>query len=161
MSLVFGETGTTLLSGISRYARHAGDVDALFAVAIFLTIVGFAFKVSAVPFHFWTPDTYEGAPTPVTAFLSVASKAGGFVALLTIIKFGFFPSQDSWEPVLWVLAAASMHLRQPGRAAPDQHRAHARVLVDRAGWLHPRAARGVGRRQRRARRRSKPCSSTS
>ena len=61
-----------------------------------------------MPFHFWTPDTYEGAPTPVTAFLSVASKAGGFVALLTIIRFGFFPSQDSWEPVLWVLAAASM-----------------------------------------------------
>ena len=72
------------------------------------TLVGFAFKVSAVPFHFWAPDTYEGAPTPVTAFLSVASKAGGFVALLTIIRFGFFPSQDSWQPVLWVLAAASM-----------------------------------------------------
>ena len=77
-------------------------------MAIFLTIAGFAFKVSAVPFHFWTPDTYEGAPTPVTAFLSTASKAGGFVALLTIIRFGFFPSQDSWEPVLWVLAAASI-----------------------------------------------------
>ena len=53
----------------------------LVAVAIFLSLVGFAFKVSAVPFHFWAPDTYEGAPTPVTAFLSVASKAGGFVAL--------------------------------------------------------------------------------
>ena len=46
-----------------------------------------------MPFHFWAPDTYEGAPTPVTAFLSVASKAGGFVALLTIVCFGFFPSQ--------------------------------------------------------------------
>ena len=80
----------------------------LLAVAIFLTIAGFAFKISAVPFHFWTPDTYEGAPTPVTAFLSVASKAGGFVALLTIIRVGFFPSQDSWEPILWVLAAASI-----------------------------------------------------
>src|SRR5262249_36277589 len=57
---------------------------------------------------FWAPDTYEGAPTPVTAFLSVASKAGGFVALLTIVKYGFFESGKSWEPVLWVLAAASM-----------------------------------------------------
>src|SRR5262249_53880668 len=65
-------------------------------------------KVSAVPFHFWAPDTYEGAPTPVTAFLSVASKAGGFVALLSIVRFGFFPSDDSWQPILWVLAAASM-----------------------------------------------------
>ena len=108
MSIVFGETGgSTLLRDISRSIDVHGTTS-LLAVAIFLTIAGFAFKISAVPFHFWTPDTYEGAPMPVTAFLSVASKAGGFVALLTIIKFGFFPSQDSWEPVLWVLAAASM-----------------------------------------------------
>ena len=108
MSIVFGETGgSTLLSDIFRYIAVHGT-STLLAVAIFLTIGGFAFKVSAVPFHFWTPDTYEGAPTPVTAFLSTASKAGGFVALLTIIRFGFFPSQDSWEPVLWVLAAGSI-----------------------------------------------------
>ena len=108
MSIVFGETGgSTLLSDIFRHIAVHGT-STLLAVAIFLTIGGFAFKVSAVPFHFWTPDTYEGAPTPVTAFLSTASKAGGFVALLTIIRFGFFPSQDSWEPVLWVLAAASI-----------------------------------------------------
>jgi NADH-quinone oxidoreductase subunit N len=108
MSLVFGETGgSTLLTDIARHIERFGT-SSLLAVAIFMTIAGFAFKVSAVPFHFWTPDTYEGAPTPVTAFLSVASKAGGFVALLTIIRIGFFPSQDSWEPVLWVLAAASI-----------------------------------------------------
>ena len=77
---------------------------------MFLTLVGFAFKISAVPFHFWAPDTYEGAPTPVTAFLSVSSKAGGFVALLSIVFFGFFPAPDTWQPVLWVLAAASMIL---------------------------------------------------
>jgi NADH-quinone oxidoreductase subunit N len=61
-----------------------------------------------VPFHFWTPDTYQGAPTPVTAFLSVASKAGGFVGLLTLVAFGFWFSHDAWEPVLWFLAAASI-----------------------------------------------------
>jgi NADH-quinone oxidoreductase subunit N len=109
MSIVFGDSGTTLLTGISKWIDAPGNnPSALFAVAVFMTIVGFAFKVSAVPFHFWTPDTYEGAPTPVTSFLSVASKAGGFVALLTVIRYGFFPSQDSWEPILWVLAAASM-----------------------------------------------------
>jgi NADH-quinone oxidoreductase subunit N len=108
MSIVFGLANSTVLVDINKYA--AGATPALFAVAVFLTLVGFAFKVSAVPFHFWAPDTYEGAPTPVTAFLSVASKAGGFVALLTIIRFGFFPSGDSWQPVLWVLAAASMTL---------------------------------------------------
>jgi NADH-quinone oxidoreductase subunit N len=108
MSLVFGLTGSTLLSHI---AAKVGHLDSpLLLVAGFLTIVGFAFKVSAVPFHFWAPDTYEGAPTPVTAFLSVASKAGGFVALLSVVIFGFFPQQQMWQPVLWVLAAASMIL---------------------------------------------------
>lgn len=106
MSFIFGFANGTKLSVISEYS--AGSPPALFAVAIFLTIVGFAFKVSAVPFHFWAPDTYEGAPLPVTAFLSVASKAAGFVALLTIIRFGFFNSSDSWQPLIWVLAAASM-----------------------------------------------------
>ena len=109
MSLVFGLTGSTLLSDI---ADKVGNVPqtSLLIVAVFLTLVGFAFKISAVPFHFWAPDTYEGAPTPVTAFLSVSSKAGGFVAMLSIVFFGFFPAPDSWQPVLWVLAAASMIL---------------------------------------------------
>ncbi len=108
MSLIYGLSSSTLLTDINRYALS--NAPALFAVAIFLTLVGFAFKVSAVPFHFWAPDTYVGAPLPVTSFLSVASKAGGFVALLTIIKFGFFNSTDSWEPILWILAAVSMTL---------------------------------------------------
>ncbi len=108
MSLVFGLTGSTLLSDIA--AKVGGDSTPLLLVAGFLTIVGFAFKVSAVPFHFWAPDTYEGAPTPVTAFLSVASKAGGFVALLSVVRYGFFPNADMWQPVIWGLAAASMIL---------------------------------------------------
>ena len=59
-------------------------------LAILFVIIGFAFKVSAVPFHTWAPDTYEGAPTPVTAFLAVASKAAGFVALIQVVFFGFY-----------------------------------------------------------------------
>jgi NADH-quinone oxidoreductase subunit N len=113
MSLIYGVTGSTKLSGIAAYMNQHGTVP-LVAVAIFLSLVGFAFKVSAVPFHFWAPDTYEGAPTPVTAFLSVASKAGGFVALINIVYFGFFlptgRAAESWWPVLWVLAALSMTL---------------------------------------------------
>jgi NADH-quinone oxidoreductase subunit N len=109
MSFIFGLSGSTLLSKIGAYASRP-DLPPLFAVAIFLTLVGFAFKISAVPFHFWAPDTYEGAPTPVTAFLSVASKAGGFVAILSLIYFGFFGTQQAWQPVLWALAAASMTL---------------------------------------------------
>ena len=71
-------------------------------------VVGFAFKVSAVPFHTWAPDTYEGAPTPVTAFLSVSSKTGGFVAILTLIFVGFFGQHDVWEPMMWALAVLTM-----------------------------------------------------
>jgi NADH-quinone oxidoreductase subunit N len=111
MSLIFGVTGTTTLSGISEWISQHG-VASLLTVAIFLSIIGFAFKVSAVPFHFWAPDTYEGAPTPVTAFLSTSSKAGGFVALISIIYFGFYGENGSgahaWWGAVWVLAALSM-----------------------------------------------------
>jgi NADH-quinone oxidoreductase subunit N len=110
MSLVFGLTGgATRLTDIAARIDDVASTE-LLVIAIFLTIAGFAFKVSAVPFHFWTPDTYEGAPTPVTAFLSVASKAAGLVALLSIVQFGFAPSVDTWQPVFWVLAAGSMIL---------------------------------------------------
>lgn len=109
MSLLFGLTGSTLLRDISLAVARTPHTE-LLIVAVVLTLVGFAFKVSAVPFHFWAPDTYEGAPTPVTAFLSVSSKAGGFVAMLTIVYFGFFSASDGWQPMLWILAAASMIL---------------------------------------------------
>jgi NADH-quinone oxidoreductase subunit N len=108
MSLIYGLTGTTLLSRIGSHLIASSGAKPLLFTAIFLTLVGFAFKVSAVPFHFWAPDTYEGSPTPVTAFLSVASKAGGFVALINIIYFGFFNRSDAWQPIIWALAAASM-----------------------------------------------------
>ncbi len=107
MSLIFGITGSTLLSDIARSVDQVPQT-ALLTVAVFLTLAGFAFKISAVPFHFWAPDTYEGAPTPVTAFLSVSSKAGGLVAMIAVVFFGLLTVPDTWQPVLWVLAAASM-----------------------------------------------------
>jgi NADH-quinone oxidoreductase subunit N len=117
MSLIFGYAGSTRLSEISEFVTAEGTKP-LLTIAIFLSLVGFAFKVSAVPFHFWAPDTYEGAPTPVTAFLSVASKAGGFVALLNIIFFGFYGDSGAgaelWWPIVWILAAASMTIGNLG-----------------------------------------------
>ena len=68
----------------------------LFTLGVVFTILGFAFKVSAVPFHFWVPDTYEGAPTPVTAYLSVVSKAAGFTGLLVITYSAFANARDIW-----------------------------------------------------------------
>ncbi|MBW3642934.1 MAG: NADH-quinone oxidoreductase subunit N [Actinobacteria bacterium] len=108
MSLVFGVAGSTLLSRIGD-AVSAGPRSApVITVGIVFVVVGFAFKVSAVPFHTWAPDTYEGAPTPITAFLSVASKAAGFVALVQLVFIGFLGRDDVWAPMFWLLAALTM-----------------------------------------------------
>ncbi len=107
MSLLYGATGTTRLVDIGA-SLASGDLIGLQVIAIAFVIAGFAFKVSAVPFHTWAPDTYEGAPTPVTAFLSVSSKAAGFVAL-TLVIFLAFPTADGvYGPLVWVLSALTM-----------------------------------------------------
>jgi len=108
MSLIFGYTGTTVLAQIGEKVSGSIAHQPVVTVGIFFIIVGFAFKVSAVPFHSWAPDTYEGAPTPVTAFLSVASKTGGFVALFQLVFVGFLGRSDVWAPLFWILAALSM-----------------------------------------------------
>ncbi len=108
MSLIFGAAGTTVLEDIRGQLVSVRQLDKVVTLGIFFVVVGFAFKVSAVPFHFWAPDTYEGAPTPVTAFLSVASKAAGFVALLQLVFIGFVAQGDTWAPLFWVLAALTM-----------------------------------------------------
>ena len=106
MSLVYGLTGSTLLAEISS-SIEASD-QPIIVLSVFFVVVGFAFKISAVPFHFWAPDTYEGAPSPVAAFLSTASKIGGFVGLL-VLMFKAFPTvADTWAPVFGVLAALTM-----------------------------------------------------
>jgi NADH-quinone oxidoreductase subunit N len=107
MSLLYGVAGTTQLAGISE-AITTGDSIPVVTLAVVLVIAGFAFKVSAVPFHTWAPDTYEGAPTPITAFLSVSSKAAGFVALLQLVVIGFAGQTEVVRPLMWMLAALSM-----------------------------------------------------
>lgn len=108
MSLLYGITNTTLLADIGK--ELTGEMTAIRAVAILFVLVGFAFKISAVPFHTWAPDTYQGAPTPVTAFLSVASKAAGFVGLLIVVFIAFPNSFDIWHPVFWILSVLTMTL---------------------------------------------------
>src|SRR5438132_482201 len=108
MSLVYGYTGTTLLTGIGKQVGASLTGQPILSFSIFLVLAGFAFKVSAVPFHQWAPDTYEGAPTPVTAFLSVASKTGGMVAILELVYVGFLNRHDVWAPLFWALAALTM-----------------------------------------------------
>lgn len=108
MSLLYGVTGTTLLADIGPAVTLDGNIGGVEVVAVAFVLIGFAFKVSAVPFHQWAPDVYEGAPTPVTAFLSVASKAAGFVALVTLVYIAFPNASDVYQPLLWVLAVLSM-----------------------------------------------------
>lgn len=108
MSLLFGVSGSTLLSEVADAISQPEDAAGIVVLGIVFVVVGFGFKVSAVPFHTWAPDTYEGAPTPITAFLSVASKAAGFVALCNVIFFAFTGRSDVVEPLMWVLAALTM-----------------------------------------------------
>ncbi|MBI4732074.1 MAG: NADH-quinone oxidoreductase subunit N [Chloroflexi bacterium] len=82
----------------------------LLTIGAALILVGFGFKVAAVPFHMWTPDVYQGAPTPVTAFMSVGAKAAGFAALLRIFVLAFPSLSADLTPVLWVLAALTMFI---------------------------------------------------
>jgi NADH-quinone oxidoreductase subunit N len=107
LSIVYGYTGTTDLQGVAAALRELGD-EPLLNASILFVIVGFGFKVSAVPFHFWAPDTYEGAPVPVTAFLSVASKAAGFAGLLQVCFIAFEPVADVWAVPLGVIAVVTM-----------------------------------------------------
>ena len=107
MSLIYGVARSTSLTAIADALRTRQDDPLVFA-SILLIVVGFAFKVSAVPFHFWAPDTYEGSPVPVAAFLSVASKAAGFAGLLQICFVAFRHHSDVWAPGFAILAAATM-----------------------------------------------------
>ena len=110
MSLLFGVSGSTMLWELAGSSDLSSGVDspAMVTLGVIFVLAGLAFKVSAFPFHTWAPDTYEGAPTPVTAFLSVASKAAGFVALLILVFEAFWERSDVYQPVFWILAAASM-----------------------------------------------------
>ncbi|MBK8824616.1 MAG: NADH-quinone oxidoreductase subunit N [Anaerolineales bacterium] len=106
-ALIFGATGTTSLSGIFFAASHETP-SLLLTIGAALLLVGFGFKVAAVPFHMWTPDVYQGSPTAVTAFMSSGAKIAGFAALLRVFATAFPALSADLTGVLWVLAALTM-----------------------------------------------------
>ncbi len=108
VSLVYGATGSVFLEQVD--VALAGGVEAhrVVVAGTLLTIVGLAFKVAAVPFHMWVPDTYVGAPVAVAAYLSVVSKAAGFVGLMLVLALGVGQLSEIWAPVVAVLAALTM-----------------------------------------------------
>ena len=107
MSLFYGATGTTSLRGMAE-ALAGGEPTLTVSLALVLLVAGMGFKIAAVPFHMWAPDVYEGAPTPVTAYLSVGSKAASFAMILRIFIEGLPSLVVDWQLLFWVLAAVTM-----------------------------------------------------
>ncbi|MBC6457742.1 NADH-quinone oxidoreductase subunit N [Actinomadura sp. HBU206391] len=109
ISLVYGVTGAMHLDRVAvALARTPADLKPVAAVGVVMVIAGFAFKVAAVPFHFWAPDVYQGSPLPVAALLSVVSKAGGFAGLVITVAIGFPSYGYVWGPLIAVMAAVTM-----------------------------------------------------
>jgi NADH-quinone oxidoreductase subunit N len=111
IAFVYGLTRTTRLDAVGRIlAAEASAHPVLAVTALGLLLVGFGFKVSAVPFHMWTPDAYEGAPAIVAGFMSTGVKAAAFAAFVRVMVTAFQPLQATWYPVFWVMAAVTMVL---------------------------------------------------
>jgi NADH-quinone oxidoreductase subunit N len=96
------------LSAVSRALAGQTGSQALALAAVGLLAIGFAFKVSAVPFHMWTPDVYQGAPTAITAFMSAGTKVAAFAAFMRVFNVAFQPLTLDWMPLVWALAALSV-----------------------------------------------------
>ena len=148
MALVFGFTGSTQLAEISASVGvTAGDIafgNFALLVGIVLLVAGFGFKISAAPFQMWVPDVYEGAPTPVVAFLSVASKAAGFAVLFRVLFTGFFDVSLDWAVLMAALAAASMTIGNAVAIAQTNiRRLFGYSTIAHAGYLLVGVAAGV------------------
>jgi NADH-quinone oxidoreductase subunit N len=110
MALIYGGAGTTNYAAIREIARLQGTAQVTTLIGMGLLLVGFGFKVALVPFHAWAPDVYEGAPTAVTAFMTVGPKAAGFAALLRVLAQALPFLEGRWTMILWVMAILSMTL---------------------------------------------------
>jgi NADH-quinone oxidoreductase subunit N len=127
MSLIYGLTGHLQLAAVSTGLQQlSGAKETLANAAILFVVVGFAFKVSAVPFQFWAPDTYEGSPVPVAAFLGVASSAAGFAGLLQLMFVAFVHEYTFWVPLFVALSLVTMTL---GNLVALQQRQVVRLLA--------------------------------
>jgi NADH-quinone oxidoreductase subunit N len=109
VALTYGATGSTNLTQISDFlSKNLLLTNGLLLAGLALMLVGFAFKVAAVPFHMWTPDVYQGAPTPVTGFMAAVAKAGAFAALLRVLYSAYGTQVTDWRPIMYGLAVLSL-----------------------------------------------------
>ena len=120
MALLYGGSGSTGFSGIAAGIAKEGVLgDPLVLIGIAMTAVGLAFKTSIAPFHQWTPDVYQGAPTPITGFMAVATKAAAFAVFVRFFDVALAPQVDEWQPALAVLAAISIVVGNVGALGQD------------------------------------------
>ncbi len=120
MAFLYGGSGSTDFAGIAAGTAHGGLIDdPLILVGIAMCAVGLAFKTSIAPFHEWTPDVYEGAPTPITSFMAVATKAAAFAVFARFFDVALGPQVDEWQPALAVLAAISIVVGNVGALGQD------------------------------------------
>ncbi|MFQ5913158.1 MAG: NADH-quinone oxidoreductase subunit N [Nitrospinota bacterium] len=108
IALAYGATGTIYLDGLRETLAKTSGRDPLMTLAIILLTAGFAFKIALVPFHMWAPDAYQGAPTSITAFMSVGTKVAAFAALVRVFMVAFGDSREQWTILLWLFAVVSM-----------------------------------------------------
>ena len=142
ISFVYASTGTLYLTQIAERIQNVdGQLQTLVQSGVVLTLIGFAFKTAAVPFHFWVPDTYVGAPLPVAAYLSVVGKAVGFTGLILVTVIALPSYADVWGPALAALAALTMTVGNVGALRQQATRAYSAVRllawssVGQAGYL--------------------------
>jgi NADH-quinone oxidoreductase subunit N len=107
-ALLFGYSGSLDLAVIAKAITDQSGMDSLLIPGVLLVTVGLLFKIGAVPFHMWTPDVYQGAPTPVTGFMAACTKVAAFGALLRVLYVGVAGSRWDWEPLLWAVAILTM-----------------------------------------------------
>jgi NADH-quinone oxidoreductase subunit N len=111
IALTYGATGTTNLPQIADYlSRNVLIHNGVLLAGLALLLVGFGFKIAAVPFHMWSPDVYQGSPSPVAGFMAAVAKAGAFAALLRVFVTSFPTVRADWQPIIWVLACLSLVL---------------------------------------------------
>ncbi|MDH3682448.1 MAG: NADH-quinone oxidoreductase subunit N [Acidimicrobiia bacterium] len=154
IALVYGATGSTSLrsiaaAGVNEAGLDPGSESSLILAGMALLLVGFAFKVSAVPFHLWTPDVYEGAPTPVVAFMASGVKVAGFAGLVRVFWAGFNPYLDDWRPLIAGLAVLTLLLGSVlALAQRNVKRMLAYSSITHAGFMlvavHAASTPGVG-----------------
>ena len=107
-AMLFGFSGSLYLDDIASAIHARTDMDPILLIGIALVSIGLLFKIAAVPFHSWTPDVYQGAPTPITGFMAVATKIAAFGALLRFFYVGVGGARWDWEPIMWAVAIATM-----------------------------------------------------